>query len=127
MDESVLYPQGNVEVIVPLPVPEEESERDALAKDPRRMLSISMSRRERLPDDLHQAMVMWSFHPEYHLICKLYFEWASFCDGLEEKKFSLFDSVKRRLSWRISFRGLCAWASSRLMTWKGSVRSTSRP
>lgn len=128
MDESILYPQTHVEASVPLPIPEGEPEREKLSKDPRMMLSISMSRRERLPDDLHQSMVMWSFHPEFQLICKLYFQWASLCENeLNAKPFSLFDSLKGRLSWMMSFLGRWIWASWPRRTREGSVPNTCLP
>lgn len=115
MDESILYPGSHVEVRIPLAIPK-GSDREELARDPRRMLSISMSRRERLPDDLHQAMVMWSFHPDFHTICRFYFDWVSVCEHGPAERFSLFDSIKRRLSWRMSFRRLWSWGLSRPTT-----------
>lgn len=102
MDESVLYP--NVEVRIPMSIPE-GAEREELAKDPARMLSISMSRRERLPDELHTAMVMWSFHPEKKSICKFYFDWVEACEHKEKtgsKFFDFFETLKEKMSWMMS-------------------------
>jgi hypothetical protein len=107
MDESVLYP--NTQVRTPLPIPEGE-EREKLSKNPAMMLSISMSRRERLPDDLHTAMVMWSFHPDKQKICKFYFDWVAACEHKDETGgmfhwvFEFVGSLfkKENLSWMMS-------------------------
>lgn len=99
MDESVLYP--DVKVHVPMSIPE-GAEREELAKDPARMLSISMSRRERLPDELHTAMVMWSFHPEKKQICKFYIDWIAACEYRDKNGLTFFETLKEKMSWMMS-------------------------
>lgn len=92
MDETIFeYPDTKVRS--PLPIPDEGTEeREELSKNPRDMLSISMSRRERLPDDLHRAMILWSFHPDFHLLTKFYFDWVA---AVEHKEENLFAKIKK--------------------------------
>lgn len=97
----------------PIPkIPDGRDEREKLSKDPESMLNLSISRNERLPEDLHTAMVMWSFHPEKKQICKFYLDWIETCEDKDdtsgmfrrvfEFKRSLFK--KENLSWMMSSR-----------------------
>lgn len=97
MDESILYP--DVSVRIPLPIPE-GPERENLSRLPHMMLSISLSRRERLPEDLHQSMVMWSFHPDFHDCTRMYFQWVSIVEQTNKKSF-LQEVAKKFFTWPV--------------------------
>lgn len=75
-------------------IPKDGPDREALSKDPYEMFRVSLSRRERLPEDLHQAMIMWSFHPHLQAPAKMYVEWIDF---LEEKETPAQKSGKRNI------------------------------
>lgn len=101
MDESILYP--DVSVRIPLPIPE-GPERENLSRLPHMMLSISLSRRERLPEDLHQSMVMWSFHPDFHDCTRMYFQWVSIVEQTNKKTF--LQEVAKKILYMASFFGI---------------------
>lgn len=79
-----VFLKSNIAVRVPTPIPD-GTEREMLAQDPYRMCRIAFLRKERLPEDLHRAMIMWSFHPDYSYCVKLYIEFLDFLDSMEQK------------------------------------------
>lgn len=91
VDYDYVFLKSNIAVRVPIPIPD-GTEREMLAQDPYRMCRIAFSRKERLPEDLHRAMIMWSFHPDHSYCVKLYIEFLDFLDLMKPKNssFSLF-------------------------------------
>jgi hypothetical protein len=88
----------------PLAIPE-GLEREKLAQDPYRMCQTAFSRKEKLPDDLHQAMIMWSFHPEFSFCTKYYLEFLEFLDSIsDEGKKTFFGQFKAQLKKLFDFR-----------------------
>lgn len=90
----------NVAVRTPMEIPSDEKEREELSKDPYQMLQVALSRREKLPDDLHQAMMVWSFHPQLSYTAKMYVEWLDFLNSCPQPTtksfwppFSLFERI----------------------------------
>ncbi len=58
--------------------------REELISSPEKMYSLSMSTRSRLPEDLHNAMLLWSFDPNYAYYVQMYLDWSSHCDRMKE-------------------------------------------
>lgn len=91
VDYDYVFLKSNITVRVLIPIPD-GTDREMLAQDPHRMCMIAFSRKERLPEDLHQAMIMWSFHPDFSYCAKIYIEFLDFLDSMKPKNssFSLF-------------------------------------
>lgn len=94
MDESVFHPTI---LPPPPPVPEGE-EREMLLKNPFAMLKLAMDRRRPLPDDLHEAMLLWSFHPDYSVCVQSYMELSELWNKLNGPAPSLLDSMRNFFS-----------------------------
>lgn len=56
---------------------------EQLMASPMDMYLYALALRDRLPEHLHQAMIMWSFDPKQNLHVQAYLEWAKSC---EERK-----------------------------------------
>lgn len=57
--------------------------REELISSPEKMYSLSMSTRSRLPEDLHNAMLLWSFDPNYAHYVQMYLDWSTHCDEMK--------------------------------------------
>lgn len=60
--------------------------RDALKSSPERMWDLSLRNKERLPDDLHEAMLLWSFDPAQKLYVQFYLDWAGHCEFMKASR-----------------------------------------
>lgn len=107
------WPEGYVFLktgreMVPFNIPE-GPERDRILQDPHRMCLMAFEYGSKLPPDLHQAMIMWSFHPEFSYCAKYYLEFVDFLDSLKRERVSF---------WRrgISLRSFLTWFFSRLQS-----------
>lgn len=75
-------------LIASLPAQSWEEEIVAGAKEedfvssPEKMYMLSLRIRGRLPDRLHEAMVMWSFDPSQSDYVKMYLDWTRHCDEM---------------------------------------------
>lgn len=57
-----------------------DEERKSIKSDPAAMYMYSLRCMERLPDDLHEAMLLAAFDPTHSWMVKHYLEWAIACD-----------------------------------------------
>ncbi len=57
-----------------------------LIESPERMYSHSLSTCEKLPDELHEAMLVWSFDSKKSEVVRMYLEWV---DRVEYHRLSL--------------------------------------
>lgn len=51
-------------------------------KSPEKMYTLSLRTQKRLPDRLHEAMVMWSFDPAQSAYVKMYIDWVDHCEEM---------------------------------------------
>jgi hypothetical protein len=59
-----------------------ESE-DQIILSPEKMYLMSLNTREKLPERMHEAMLLWSFDPSASVYCQLYFDWISHCEKMQ--------------------------------------------
>lgn len=57
-----------------------EEEKNKIRSDPAAMYMYSLRCMERLPNDLHEAMLLAAFDPAHSSMVKHYLEWAISCD-----------------------------------------------
>lgn len=57
--------------------PEEE-----LVSSPEKMYMLSLSTRSKLPERLHNAMLLWSFDSKSAHYVQLYLDWSSHCEEM---------------------------------------------
>lgn len=88
-----LYPSVSVVPRAEIP-PIGNPLRDALKSSPERMWDLSLRNKERLPDDLHEAMLLWSFDPSQKLHVQFYLDWASQCELMKASR-EKFESERR--------------------------------
>lgn len=85
-EQRVQYPSclSNVRVSAPLDSSrfsgDFETYKRYLARSPERMYMYSLSTREKLPEDLHEAMLLWSFDSKESFVVKSYLEWVEMID-----------------------------------------------
>lgn len=53
-----------------------------LTSSPRDMYLYSLETKEKLPEHLHEAMMLWSFHPDPEIkeYVKMYLDWTERCE-----------------------------------------------
>jgi hypothetical protein len=70
---------------------------------PRDMYLYALALRGKLPDHLHQSMMMWSFVPKQNQYAQMYLEWVTSCEERKlakerwERKFARNDRIIRIL------------------------------
>jgi hypothetical protein len=52
--------------------------------DPKELFLFSLRTGKKLPDELHNAMILWSFDDKHVEVVKDYFEWAEHCVRRDE-------------------------------------------
>lgn len=57
-----------------------EDQKKSIRSDPSAMYMYSLRCMERLPDDLHEAMLLAAFDPNHSQLVKHYLEWAASCE-----------------------------------------------
>lgn len=67
---------------------------DDFISSPEKMYMLSLRTHNRLPDRLHEAMVMWSFDPAQSDYVKMYLDWARHCDEMRASR-ERFERVMR--------------------------------
>lgn len=76
---------------------------EQLMASPVDMYLYSLAIRERLPEKLHQAMLMWSFDPNQNEHVQRYLEWVESCEERKvakerwEKKFARNERIMKVL------------------------------
>lgn len=53
---------------------------------PEKMYMLSMRIHDRLPDRLHESMLMWSFDPKQSDYVKMYLNWVGHCDEMKASR-----------------------------------------
>lgn len=61
---------------------------------PEKMYMLSLRTRRRLPDRLHEAMVMWSFDPAHADHVRMYLNWIEHCDEMRASR-ERFERIQR--------------------------------
>lgn len=75
-----------------------EKEED-LMSSPDKMYMLSLINRERLPENLHKAMLLWSFDPNFGPTVQMYLDWSNHCEDMRtarirfEKRMLIHDRV----------------------------------
>lgn len=75
--------------------------RESLKSNPEKMWDIALRNKQRLPDDLHEAMLLWSFDASQKFTVQLYLDWVGHCEAMEASR-EKFER-ERRLHDRILF------------------------
>jgi hypothetical protein len=70
-----------------------------LLKSAMDMYLYSLSIKEKLPEDLHKAMLLWSFDPKSNEYVKLYLEWVDTCEKrkLSREKFEKSMAMQEKI------------------------------
>jgi hypothetical protein len=50
---------------------------------PEKMYTYALRSRKRLPDEFHNAMMMWAYDPNYKQYVVMYLEWVKHCEDME--------------------------------------------
>ncbi|NBT59367.1 hypothetical protein EBT16_11350 [bacterium] len=59
---------------------------EELISSPEKMYMLSLSIRDRLPENLHNAMLLWSFDPNNSHYVQMYLDWSSHCEEMKRSK-----------------------------------------
>lgn len=51
-----------------------------------KMYMLSLSTRERLPEELHNAMILWSFDLKSKPYVQMYLDWTKHCEEMEARR-----------------------------------------
>lgn len=76
---------------------------EQLMASPMDMYLYALSLRDRLPEHLHQAMLMWSFDPKQNQHVQAYLEWVTSCEERKiakeqwDKKFARNEKILKYL------------------------------
>jgi hypothetical protein len=76
---------------------------EQLMASPMDMYMYALAIRDRLPENLHQAMIMWSFDPKQNEYVQMYLEWAKSCEERKtakkrwERKFARNEKILKYL------------------------------
>jgi len=67
---------------------------------PASMYMLSLRKHARLPDELHEAMLLFSFDPDHADCVRSYLEWAKSCDDRADalKRFRRLERLNERLT-----------------------------
>lgn len=87
--------------------------KEQLMASPMDMYLYSLAIRDRLPDDLHDAMLVWSFDPQHKTHVQNYILWAASC---EERKKAKRDWERKMELHDIIMKGTMALAFLALVT-----------
>ena len=63
-----------------------EIDPDDIHRSSERLYLFSLSTKRRLPEELHNAMLLWSYSEEGRFYSKAYVEWADQCDKWAEMR-----------------------------------------
>lgn len=64
----------------PPSIPLSESDEEAMMSNPQSMYLYSLRTHKRLPGRLHDAMLLFSFHPEFRDEVRHYLDWVVACE-----------------------------------------------
>lgn len=76
---------------------------EQLMASPTDMYLYALALRDKLPEHLHQAMLMWSFDPKQNQYVQMYLEWATSCEERKiakerwDKKFARNEKILKYL------------------------------
>jgi len=59
---------------------------EQLMASPMDMYLYALALRDQLPENLHQAMIMWSFDPKQNEYVQMYLEWVASCEKRKTAK-----------------------------------------
>lgn len=62
-----------------------ESDIDRMTSDPQAMYIYSLRTHKRLPGRLHDAMLLFSFNPEFKREVQMYLQWVTACEERETR------------------------------------------
>jgi hypothetical protein len=93
-----------------------------LMESPERMYSHSLSTCEKLPDELHEAMLVWSFDSKKSEVVRMYLEWVDRMEyhRLSLKKFEDAHRAQERLLLVLMALTSFGLASTVLFSWLNS-------
>lgn len=91
------YPSVSVYPRCKIP-PVGDPRREQLMRNPEAMWNASLSARTRLPDDLHEAMMLWSFDPKQSHWVQYYADWVDHCDSMRALREN-FERQRRIHDW----------------------------
>lgn len=63
-----------------------EFDEDEIKSSPSDLYLYSLRIKQRLPQELHDAMMLWSFHPDGKEYARMYLEWVEHCELREESR-----------------------------------------
>lgn len=63
--------------------------------DPQELYFLSIRTGRKLPDDLHNSMLLWSFDDKMSGIVKEYLEWADHCQHRDELENKLRERMRK--------------------------------
>jgi hypothetical protein len=63
-----------------------EFDEDKMKSSPSDLYLHSLRIQQRLPQELHDAMMLWSFHPDGKEHARMYLEWVEHCELREESR-----------------------------------------
>lgn len=77
------------------PRPHSRLTKEQLMSSAIEMYFYSLSIHDKLPEDLHQAMLLWSFHPEQKNYVKEYLTWVETCEKRKIQKIKFQKTMYR--------------------------------
>ena len=80
------------------------SDIEMMSRDPRAMYLHSLQTNGRLPDSLHEAMLLFSFDPEFGQCVKDYLMWSASCEKINEAMERL-----RRFDRKVELVAVCSF------------------
>lgn len=79
-------PNSSVRVRKPAEEIYKKIDEDSIISSPEKMYMLSLSTREKLPERLHKAMLLFSFDPNSKLYVQMYLDWSSHCEDMENSR-----------------------------------------
>lgn len=76
---------------------------DKIILSPEKMYLRSLATNEKLPERLHEAMIVWSFDSSSSFYCKLYLDWVSHLEKMQ--------SYREKMNKRFQFQERIIFAS----------------
>lgn len=90
--DSVTYPSTSIYPSVIIRRPRQEIynalKKDELKQSPEKMYLLSLATKEKLPDGLHDAMMLWSFDKSSKPYVQMYLEWINHCEDMANSRIS---------------------------------------
>jgi hypothetical protein len=86
--------------------PEQHPNFEGLIGDPEKMYWYSLKTKRRLPEELHGAMMLWSFVPDQKQCVQMYLDWTAHCEEMDSWR-SKHEARMRRIDRMMTF-SMCA-------------------